>query len=279
MNIKTSQPISENNLTYRRGRFSSYLRPITYILDLIVINGLMYYFFGNEALSFWYLLWSLVFWFVISFKTGFYEVYRNTKPYSILTFLLRQSIGFFLVVFAFFGLFNRFEAEAVYVLKYILLTLTVIAVFKFSIFFLLRKYRSSLGGNYRKIVIIGHNKKTLELKNFFNQNPEYGYQFFKLFKVDQNNDLTKVFEYIKAEEIDEIYCSIAELNNDQINDIINFADNNLRIVKFLPDNKEIFSKRLRFDYYGYVPILSMRDMPLENRLKQLTKRVFDIVFS
>ncbi len=45
--------------------------------------------------------------------------------------------------------------------------------------------------------------------------------------------------------IDEIYCSVAELSNKQINSLIDFADNNLRELKFIPDNKDIYSKKLK----------------------------------
>ena len=44
--------------------------------------------------------------------------------------------------------------------------------------------------------------------------------------------------------IDEIYCSVSELNNTELNQFINFADNNLKTLKFLPDNKNIYSKKL-----------------------------------
>ena len=74
------------------------------------------------------------------------------------------------------------------------------------------------------------------------------------------------FEYIIQNDIDEIYCSVAELKNNQLEEIIAFADNNLKVVKFLPDNKNIFTRRLKFEYYDYLPILSLRDIPLDNSI-------------
>src|SRR5690606_23008527 len=55
--------------------------------------------------------------------------------------------------------------------------------------------------------------------------------------------------------------------------------NNLKTLKFIPDNKNIFSKKLTFEYYDYIPILSLRDIPLHNPLNAALKRLFDIVFS
>ena len=79
--------------------------------------------------------------------------------------------------------------------------------------------------------------------------------------------------------IDEIYCSVSELKNNQITEFINFADNNLKTLKFIPDNKNIFSKKLTFEYYDYIPVLSLRDIPLHNPLNAALKRLFDIIFS
>ena len=69
------------------------------------------------------------------------------------------------------------------------------------------------------------------------------------------------------------------MNNEQINEIVNFADNNLKTLKFLPDNKNIYTKKLKFEYYDYLPILSLRDIPLHRPLNALIKRTFDILFS
>ncbi len=60
---------------------------------------------------------------------------------------------------------------------------------------------------------------------------------------------------------------------------INFADNNLKTLKFLPDNKNIFSKKLKLEYYDYLPILSLRDIPLHNPINAFIKRSFDVLFS
>ncbi|MEM8999178.1 MAG: exopolysaccharide biosynthesis polyprenyl glycosylphosphotransferase, partial [Bacteroidota bacterium] len=56
-------------------------------------------------------------------------------------------------------------------------------------------------------------------------------------------------------------------------------DNNLKTLKFIPDNKNIYSKKLKFEYYDYIPVLSLRDIPLHNPINDFLKRSFDFVFS
>jgi putative colanic acid biosynthesis UDP-glucose lipid carrier transferase len=266
---------------FKQGRYSGYLRPISYIIDLVIINGigLLYYFKDIESFSF--IVVISVSWIVLSIVSKFYEVYRYTREVKILSLVLRQMVLFSLIMFAFSGIYHYLNIKQVVILKYISIIFLLITVFKFTIYYLLQKYRSSFGGNYRAIVVLGKNKQTLALENFFNKKSEYGYVHKKTFDFKNFNDkdLEDCFEYIKEEQIDEMYCSISQLSNQQLHDVINFADNNLKILKFLPDNKEVYSKKLKYEYYDYIPILSFRNIPLEDSFNQLVKRTFDILFS
>jgi len=145
---------------------------------------------------------------------------------------------------------------------------------------LLIKYRIYLGGNLRNVIVIGKNEKTRQLINIFNTRLEFGYNFKKQFCTnDKDFSLEQCFAFITDNNIDEIYSSVAELSNEQINTLIDFADNNLRELKFIPDNKDIYSKKLKYEYYDYIPILTLRNIPLGDSLNQFVKRVFDILFS
>ncbi|MGJ8548454.1 exopolysaccharide biosynthesis polyprenyl glycosylphosphotransferase [Winogradskyella wichelsiae] len=265
---------------FKQGRYSGYLRPISYIIDLIIINGIavLYLLRGNDPFIF--LIVISLSWFLISIYARFYEVYRYTRPVNILSLIVQQFVLFILVVFAFSGLYHELHIYPRPIVKYTLLCFLFIVIFKFTIFYLLQKYRTSFGGNYRTTVIIGFNKKTLALDNFFNKNPEYGYLHKKTFNLkNKTHSLEECFQYVLREGIDEIYCSISELSNVQIADIVHFSDNNLKILKFIPDSKEIYSKKLKYEYYDYIPILTLRNIPLEDSVNTFIKRGFDIVFS
>jgi len=188
---------------------------------------------------------------------------------------------FTLVMLAFSGFNNNLRLSPNTIVKYVLFSFIIIGVAKFAIYYLLQKYRTSFGGNYRKTVILGKNKHTLALENFFNKNPEYGYTHKKTFSFKERKDaeLMQCFDFILKEQIDEIYCSITELTNNQILQVVDFADNNLKILKFLPDNKEIYSKKMKYENYEYISILSLRDIPLQESVNQIVKRSFDIIFA
>ena len=146
-----------------------------------------------------------------------------------------------------------------------------------------RKYRIVTGGEYYRVVILGKNNSTERLSAFFNDEPSYGYKFIGFF-TDKNDthklgDISDSLDYIEQNYIDEIYCSIKELTNEQVSKLIYFADNNLKTLKFIPDDKYIFSKKLRFENYDIIPVLSLSEIPLKLNINKYGKRLFDIVFS
>ncbi len=265
-------------MLFKRGRYSGFLRPISYGIDLLIIAFLVKPFFQDNTIYFQYVLFISISWIIVSLLSGFYEIYRYTKALKIVSLLAKQGVIFTLLVFAFFGFYNL-DRRTLDVSVYVLQVFGVITIVKFSIFYLLKKYRSYWGGNYRKVVILGLNQKTDQLRKFFTDNPEYGYKLSKTVDFKHKPNQEALFNYILDNEIDEIYCSIAELSNEEIQAIIDFADNNLKIVKFIPDNKEIYTKKLDFDYYGYIPVVSLRKIPLEQPINKFIKRIFDIVVS
>ena len=267
--------------TFKHGRYSGYLRPISYAVDLIIINGLaLLYFFKNIDPVIFVPIISFS-WIILSVYSQFYEVYRYTREVTIISLLFKQIVLFILIMLAFSGFYHELRLYPANIFKYTLISFLFIAIAKFALYYLLQKYRSSFGGNYRKTVIIGKNKQTLALESFFNTNPEYGYLHKGTFNIKdkRDNELLKCFQFILDEKIDEIYCSISELSNADMLKVIDFADNNLKILKFLPDNKDIYSKKLKYENYDYIPILSFRDIPLQEPVNQIFKRVFDIAFS
>ncbi|TDI74244.1 MAG: exopolysaccharide biosynthesis polyprenyl glycosylphosphotransferase, partial [Bacteroidetes bacterium] len=129
--------------------------------------------------------------------------------------------------------------------------------------------------------ILGLNQKTDQLRKFFDDNPEYGYDLKQIFDLSgpDKASMEECLDFIKNNNIDEIYSSVAELSNENLTKLTDFADNNLKILKFLPDNKEIYTKRLDFTYYGFLPILSMRKIPIEEPFNKFIKRGFDITLA
>lgn len=262
----------------RTGRYSGYIRPFSYILDLVIINALANYMLWDNFQTWSYHLFITLSWAIIGYNTGFYEVYRYTKVIQIYGKVVKQYFLFIIVNFAYIGYFLKFSSPS-QVISFISLSTLLIAAAKIFVYYGLRKFRVLFGGNFRRVVLVGRGKSVTQLAEFFIENPDYGYKLEKVFPMKSNRDIEECFSFVMEQKIDEIYCSMASLNTKDVNKFVDFTDNNLKILKFLPDNKEVIASNYKYDYYGYIPIISLRNIPLDSYLNKFIKRGFDIVFS
>ena len=253
---------------------------MSYFTDLLIVNLFTYFLPINADQPLLFHLYLTLGWLTISVKNKFYEVHRHTKVPQILGKLFTQFFFFFVALYTFIGIFKQPGMSRLALGQYFFFVSLAISIAKFAGYYLLGKYREKVKGNLRNVVVIGKNKTTDQLITVFQRNTGYGYNFRRQFSSKSSSfGIEDCLEYIKDNNIDEIYCSVSELNNEQLSRFVDFADNNLKTLKFIPDNKNIFSKKLKFEYYDYVPVLSLRDIPLHNPINAFIKRSFDIVFS
>jgi putative colanic acid biosynthesis UDP-glucose lipid carrier transferase len=268
-----------------RGRYSKYIRPISMMLDIVAITALFPLFFNKLGIDPLYFgPYQAICWLLIALFTGFYEVYRYTTPVQILAKLVKQGILLLLVVIAFFPFYKLALFSGQAIAKYMITAMVTVGCIKFLLFYYLKRYRIVTGSNFRNTIIIGYTPEAIRLKNLFETRVDYGYRFFGFFSDKKANKsiagkLSDIEDYILKHSIDDIYCSISEVSNERLQELLEFADINNKVVKFIPDNKDIFSKNLKVDYYELFPVLSLRKTPLHEPMAQFLKRLFDIVFS
>ena len=267
-------------MNYRQGRYSNVMKPLFGFIDLSIIIATVFLFQLNLTNTYLFVGYLSLLWIIISFKNNFYEVQRHTRIIQIIPLLVTQILFFAVIMYAYIGVFKQPNISRLGLANYLATVFVLISVVKIVTFILLKRYRSVLRGNTRNVIVIGKNEKTRQLIKTFNNRLDFGYKFMKQFNASKDEfSLQECLNYVIENDIDEIYFSIAELSNQQINRLINFADNNLRELKFIPDNKDIFTKKLKYEYYDYIPILSLRSIPLQESLNKFLKRLFDILFS
>ncbi|MFD2563578.1 undecaprenyl-phosphate glucose phosphotransferase [Aquimarina rubra] len=261
------------------GRHSKYIRPLLYIIDLLIVSSISYVFLSKHIIDIGVIV---SFWMILSVLVSVYAVYRFTNLVKILSLFFTQTILLVLLVFTYYYIIEKFIPTKNIILFFITLLL-VINVWRILLFEIFKKYRIITGSNNKYVVIIGVNKSTIKLEQFFKHSPEYGYRFEGFFSdkeiSNKKGTIEESFNFIIENNINEVYCSIKELSNDQIKKFIDFCEINMKILKFIADDKELFSKNLQLDYYDLSPVISLRKIPLDDPLKGWIKRIFDIVFS
>jgi Undecaprenyl-phosphate glucose phosphotransferase len=142
-------------------------------------------------------------------------------------------------------------------------------------------------------MVIGAGETAQEFKKMLEHKIEYGYQFLGFFddnpekypKHIQAHILGSVSDakhYAVAHQIDELFCALPYQEEEKIKELIEFGDENLIRVKIVPDLSRFLTHHLNkveIDYYGQIPVMTLRNEPLENIVNRFVKRFFDIVFS
>lgn len=267
------------------GRYSKYIRPISISIDLIGVSVLSLYFFKEFHFNNnYYLVYQSIAWVSAAFFVKFYEVFRFTTAVDIISKIVKQCILFLLLVIAYFPFSKETIFNGTVIGIYIISVVMLVTFSKFLLYYYLKEYRIATGSNFRNTVILGCSPEAIRLKEFFESRMEYGYHFLGYFS-DKKSDLkirgnlSDLKPFVIENKVDEIYCSLNEISNKKLKDLIDFADENNKTIKFIPDTKEIFSKNLKIDYYDFFPVLSLQKTILHEPAVKIFKRLFDIVFS
>lgn len=265
-------------------RYSYLIKPLQIITDVLFINIIVYFIQDFQFLNFFFLSYISIFWIVISFFLGFYKVYRYTSIFKIISLLCKQGILFTLGYFSYFGIFT----EGVVVNNQFLILVTIfssISLVKLLWIFLLKKYRS-LGKNYRTTIVIGFDASSKNIIKLFKSKANLGYKYLGCFsnEVSENGDLlgnfNDVFTYVIENTVDEIYCSLTSLSEDQIKVINKFSIDKNIILKLIPNSNELYNNNQKKEYYDDdLLVLNVHKLPFEFPENFYIKRIFDIFFS
>ena len=264
-------------------KYSIFIRPLIILIDILIINGVAFFYSDKEYLNIIFLTYTSVFWILISLYTKFYNVFRYTHVSKLVSLIISQ---FFIFVLAFFSYFSVFR-EGVIVnrqIEIISVIIFSIAVLKFFSFFLLKRYR--LGGkNYRNVIVVGENLAAKNIAKLFNQRQDLGYRFYGFFSDKKSTSkkylgtIHRAFQFVQEEAIDEIYCEAATITQSQLNEIRQFTSSHKIEFRLIPENKAIYSKDFILEHYGTLPVLKPKQLPFEKTETHLVKRIFDVIFS
>lgn len=155
--------------------------------------------------------------------------------------------------------------------------------------FALKMYRSK-GFNYTNVIIVGGGKNGVSVAEEMMSDPGYGYKILGFF--DDNpaglpsnlnflGTTSEVEAYLSSEnnQVDEVYCTLPESAEAIIYRLLNFCENNMIRFNIVPEVRRYVKKRMQMELLGEIPVLVLRDEPLQSYTNRLLKRAFDVIFS
>ncbi|MEG9327953.1 exopolysaccharide biosynthesis polyprenyl glycosylphosphotransferase [Salinimicrobium catena] len=262
---------------------STFIIPISVLIHLSIINLTLYIWTPATYLHLPSILFFNLAWLIISLSLNFYPTERKEKFFTNLHKALQQYIVFGLSYFAFLGYNKVFYYSTEYHLTILTVIFIMLILYRWFFFYARSRYRME-GGNSVNVVILGKDKNLEKLEEIFHQ-PEFGYRYKGFF--DKKESLSSSYlgaiqdswDFILTNNIEEVYCAASVFSKKEIKQLIDFTDNNLKKLKIIPDNKEIFTPAMTVELYENLPVINIRKIPLENRYAQILKRSFDLIFS
>ncbi|RIJ41456.1 undecaprenyl-phosphate glucose phosphotransferase [Pontibacter oryzae] len=252
---------------------------ITYVLYHGAFSGL----FASGYLKLLY--FAIPAWFICTALISAYQLTRVTSMTSIILGVLKVTLLYILLVEATLNLLAiDLFPKNFRLIHYMLLSLLVM-FWRLLVITAINIFRRK-GYNSRKVIITGYGESGRELEQFFQDHPEYGYRFLGFFDDNANQQAANILgsiadveRYVIENEVNEIYCSPFDLKKNQVQELLEFVDNNMVRMKFLPGPHVLPNKNLKIDFYDILPVLVIRTLPLDDVINKFLKRTFDLVFS
>jgi len=223
-------------------------------------------------------------WFLSTYIIKAYENNQYKKIEKIITNLIQLFILQALLITAFWVFRKAYYYSREHLLITYILLIVFISLWRFLFQYQFNRYRRK-GLNFRNVIIVGTGQLSYELLSVFENNKELGYRFLGFFSDKQESlpklkgSVDEVIEFCKSNKVDEMYCSVSDLNPEQLKSLTEFADNNLIRIKMIPDVRGFINRHLKIDFYEHVPVLTFRNIPLDDYANRFIKRIFDLLFS
>jgi len=174
-----------------------------------------------------------------------------------------------------------------FIVYYYLLLFVIFTVWRVLAREILKIYRRK-GHNYKRVIIVGAGKNGMELFAEMKKEMAYGYNIYGFFddNLSLKNTLPnylgmthEVDDFVLKNNIDEIYCTLPNSQDEKITRMLNFAEKHMVRFYIIPEFSRYVKKRMDLDIIESIPIMAVRSEPLQSIHNQIIKRIFDIVFS
>ncbi len=258
---------------------------MSYILAFVILHGNIETLNNKDSQIFLFV--SNIFWLFLLYHFKETICRRKhieeclSKTFKLITYLF-LSLTTFAVLFKLSNI-SRMEF-IVFFINFTSITL----VYRVASIMFLKRIRK-LGNNFRNVIIVGGGENAFEINSALSNDLSQGYKILGFFddnpsqaKLKSNylGSLTNVADFALHNHVHEIYVTLRDFDNSAIRQLINFCERNLIRIKFIPDYK-LFQEtnKVSIDFYGKVPVISLRIEPLEIPINRIKKRLFDVFFS
>ena len=236
------------------------------------------------------LLYIVPFYLILYNIGGLYKTHRTKSNLDELFSLIKANlIGILVFLSYLYTTKNIHYSRKVLIIFFILCVLTCF-IERVAIRYILRKYRSK-GYNVKNIVLVGYGQLAEQYAKRISDNLHWGYNIVGIFdnyknksqvsldkiKIPMLGKLEQLESYLSSSEIDEVVITLQLSEYKSLDQVIEVCEKSGVFARIIPDySKYIPSKPYVEDIDG-LPIISIRQVPLNDVVNKLAKRLVDLV--
>ena len=277
-------------------QFERYLQMTQIILDLFVLN--FAYFFCKIVFTesipailwmvyFQYWVISVVLWMVVSF---FLRTYAG-KVILIFEHFTKRTTQVYLIwiiCMLFYLYFSReFRISRIFIIS-TMITFGAGLLLNRFLYLGIKKYFKNSHYLIKKVIILGYNDTAKKLAKYFEEDG-INTQLLGFIEDDENvhelshypiiTDVSKALQVAKEFDVAEIFSTITPEQNKDIYELMYQSEKECIRFKIVPNLSVFITREVHIEYFGELPILSLRSEPLDDVGNRIKKRMLDIVVS
>ncbi len=152
----------------------------------------------------------------------------------------------------------------------------------------IKKYFKNSHYLIKKVIILGYNDTAKQLAKYFEEDG-INTQLLGFIEDDKNvhelshypiiTDVSKALQVAKEFDVVEIFSTITPEQNKDIYELMYQSERECIRFKIVPNLSVFITRDVHIEYFGDLPILSLRSEPLDDVGNRIKKRALDIVVS
>ena len=258
---------------------------IAYIASFYIRFGAIDKIFTKDNSSI--ILISNLLWIFLSLSLNTYKIIRTEGVEKVFARTTKLIFYHLLLIFTSIFILKYTEISRSRLIYFYSLLTVEIFVFRIIFISTLKAFRRK-GYNYRNVIIAGAGKEGKAIYKFLSRDLVYGYKILGYFddtpesKSSENyiGPIEEIKDHIINHNVHELYWTIEDYDPEKISPIIDFCENHLVRIKFVPNfTKFISNRNFHVEFYDFIPVIFPRKEPLQIPINRILKRSFDIAFS
>ncbi|QFF97993.1 undecaprenyl-phosphate glucose phosphotransferase [Psychrobacillus glaciei] len=241
-----------------------------------------------------YFLWNLVYsisYLLVAFVIGLYAPKRRLKFAREVTKIFQAHLFSMFILLSILFIVKTIDISRIFLVLYFTIGIMVAVIYRFIVKQSLRNLRRK-GYNRQFVLILGAGSIGKRYMQNLLQHPEYGLEVLGFLddnrtEYDLDVEIRKkvlgsidILTRILSERIvDEVVVALPLTAFPKYQQIIFICEKAGIRVSIVPDFYDILPASPHFEKFGDLPIINVRDVPLDDFVNGILKRAFDIGFS